>query len=157
MQRKHYTKNITLPDASRLRIAIVVSEFNSDITRRMLEGAVAMLEECGMRRNAIALTRVPGSFELPLGCLDYLNTKKYDAVIALGCIIKGETSHDVYIAHAVSQGLMDLSLRYAIPVIFGVITVNNLAQAKVRSTGKTNKGREAAIAAVTMALRGRKS
>ena len=152
MQRKNYAQKTALPDASRLRFGIVIAEFNKDITERMLDGALQMLGRCKVKKNNIRVLRVPGSFEIPLGCAILLKQRKYDALIALGCIIKGETDHDAYIASAVSQGIMDLSLEYGVPISFGVITTNNLAQAQVRSTGKTNKGIEAAHAAIAMAL-----
>ena len=151
MQRKNYKTPTSFPDASRLCIGIVVAEFNRDITEHMLMGALATLKKCKVKDGAITVSRVPGSFEIPFGCLRLLKKKKYDAIIALGCIIKGETSHDVYIASAVSRGIMTLSLEHMVPIIFGVITTNTLRQAIVRSTGEANKGREAALAAVAMA------
>jgi 6,7-dimethyl-8-ribityllumazine synthase len=151
MQRKHYAKKILLPDGSRLRIGIVVSDFNADITAPMLAGALATLGACKVKKGNIRVVHVPGSFEIPFGCLTLIKSGKYDALIALGCIIKGETTHDVYIATAASNGIMSISLEHGIPIAFGVITTNNLAQAKIRSSGKTNKGDEAAITAITMA------
>ena len=151
MQRKHYAKKVLLPDGSRLRIGIVVSDFNSDITAPMLEGALQTLDACKVKKSNIRTVHVPGSFEIPFGCLALIKSRKYDALITLGCIIKGETTHDIYIATATSNGIMNLSLEHKLPIAFGVITTNNLAQAKVRSTGKTNKGVEAAITAITMA------
>ncbi len=152
VQRKNYAKKNRFPDGSRLTIGIVVAEFNKDITDRMLGGALETLAACKVKEGNIKILHVPGSFEIPFGCLTLLKKKQYDALIALGCIIKGETDHDVYIASAVSRGIMDLSLAHHLPIIFGVITTNNLAQARVRSTGDTNKGNEAAHTAVTMAL-----
>jgi 6,7-dimethyl-8-ribityllumazine synthase len=151
MQRKHYAKKILLPDGSRLRIGIVVADFNSDITVPMLDGAIATLEACKVKKSNIRAVHVPGSFELPYACLALIKSGNYDALIALGCIIKGETTHDIYIATATANGIMNLSLQYKTPIAFGIITTNNLAQAKVRSSGKANKGVEAAITAVTMA------
>jgi len=151
MQRKHYAKKILLPDGSRLRIGIVVADFNSDITTPMLAGALETLEACKVKKSNIRAVHVPGSFEIPYGCLTLMKSGKYDALIALGCIIKGETTHDIYIATATSNGIMDLSLKHKLPIAFGVITTNDLAQAKVRSSGKSNKGVEAAITAITMA------
>ena len=151
MQRKHYAKKVSLPDGSHLKIGIVVSEFNSDITAPMLDGALKTLEACKVKKTEIRVVHVPGSFEIPFGCLALIKSGKYDAIIALGCIIKGETTHDVYIASAASTGIMNLSLEHKIPIAFGIITTNNLAQAKVRSSGNTNKGCEAAVTAVTMA------
>lgn len=152
MQRKNYTKKTSFPDGSRLRVGIVVSGFNKDITEPMLEGALRTLATCKVKKNNVQVVRVPGSFEIPFGCLTLLKKKKYHALIALGCVIKGETDHDIYIATAASRGIMNLSLEYGVPISFGIITTNNLAQAKVRSTGETNKGKEAALTAVTMAL-----
>ncbi len=152
MQRKNNTKKTALPDDSGLKIGIVVSEFHKDITWRLLDGALETLGMCNVKKKNIHILRVPGSFEIPFGCLSLLRGKKYDALVALGCIIKGETSHDVYIASAVSQGIMNLSLEYHVPISFGVVTTNNLAQAEARSRGKTNRGKDAALAAVSMAL-----
>lgn len=152
MQRKNYDKKEILPDGSKLRVGVVVSEFNEYITEGMLKGALETLAEAGVKKSNIAVMRVHGSFEVPYGCLKLLKSKKPDAIVALGCIIKGETDHDKYIASAVSQGIMDIMLNHNVPVAFGIITTNNLKQAKVRSTGKTNKGKEAAIAALKMVL-----
>jgi 6,7-dimethyl-8-ribityllumazine synthase len=152
MQRKHYAKEVEKKDASKLKMGIVVSKFNEDITGRMLLGALETLQTWGVKEKNIRVIHVPGSFELPLGCLGLIETMKPHAVIALGCIIKGDTDHDKYIATAVSDGLMQLSLNFGLPVSFGVIATNTLAQAVVRSTGKTNKGIEAALAALESAL-----
>ena len=152
MQRKHYEKEIAQKDASKLKVGVVVSRFNEDITGGMLEGALATLRAWGVKEKNITVVHVPGSFELPYGALQIIKKRKPHAVIALGCIIKGDTDHDKYIAEAVSHGLMRLSLDGAIPVSFGVITTNNLEQAVVRSTGKINKGPEAAVAALESAL-----
>lgn len=157
MQRKNYTKRIAFPNGSRLRIGVVVSDFNKDITDSMLLGALETLEACKVKKSNIRVIHVPGSFEIPFSCLTLLKTKKYDAVVALGCVIKGETPHDVYLASAASQGIMNLSLQYGVPISFGVITTLNLAQAKVRSRGEANKGKEAALTAVSMAFQDRKN
>lgn len=140
-------------DASKLRVGIVVSAFNEDITGNMLAGARETLSAWGMADDAITVVTVPGSFELPYGCRTLLTQKeKPDAIIALGCVIKGETEHDRYVASAAANGIMDLSLQYGVPISFGVITTNTLEQAKVRSSGETNKGKEAAEAALRLAL-----
>ena len=154
MQRKNYTKKIVLPDGSGLKIGIVVSEFHKDITERLLDGALQTLDACKVKKKNIHIVRVPGSFEIPFGCLTLLKKRRYHALTALGCIIKGETDHDVYIASAVSQGIMNLSLDYHIPISFGIITANNLAQAEARSRGEDNRGKDAGLAAVLMALLG---
>lgn len=153
MQRKHYEKEQVIGDASKLSVGVVVSAFNEDITGPMFDGAIETLQKWGVQEKSIEIVRVPGSFEIPFGCTLLLSKKKKpDAIVALGCVIKGDTSHDHYIASAVSQGIMQLSIAHSIPIAFGVITTNNLAQAKVRSTRKSNKGIEAAVAALESAL-----
>lgn len=137
-------------DGSKLKIGIVVSQFNNDITESMLEGAMKTLEENMVREKNIKVVRVPGSFEIPLACLRLAMAKKYDALIALGCVIKGETDHYYYIADATTDGVMEIILDYNLPIGFGVLTCNNLKQAEARSRGKQNKGSEAAEAALAM-------
>lgn len=154
MQRKHYEKDVKARDASALTVGVVVSRFNEDITKGLLKGALATLKEWKVKSDNITTVWVPGSFELPYGCQKLLDTKRPDVVVALGCILKGETKHDEYIANAVSYGIMRLSLDYKIPIMFGVLTPNTLEQAKARSTGKFNKGREATLAALETALLG---
>lgn len=157
MQRKEYARERQKGDASKLRIGVVASRFNEDITSAMLEGALSTLRAWRVAERNIDIVRVPGSFEIPFACRMLLAGKqKPSAVIALGCIIKGETEHDRYIASAVSDGIMALSLEYGAPISFGVITTNTLAQAKARSTGRANKGIEAASAALEMGLLARK-
>ncbi len=158
MQRKNHTKKKSLPDGSHLRIGIVVSEFHKDIIERLLAGALQTLEACIVQKKNIRILRVPGSFEIPFGCLSLISpdarragSGKVDAIITLGCIIKGQTDHNVYIASAVSHGIMNLSLEYRVPISFGVITADTLAQAEARSTGNANRGKDAALAAVSMA------
>ena len=152
MRRKEYGKKIQPRDASRIRVGIVVSRFNADITRSLLDGALDALLKWNVRKSKITVAHVAGSFEIPYGCLSLIKKMKPDCIIALGCIIKGETKHDEYLASAVSHGLMSLSLDFRTPISFGVITVDNLKQARARSSGRTNKGREAAIAAMESAL-----
>lgn len=152
MQRAHYAKNKASGDASRLKVGIAVSEFNDDITSSMLAAALETLGEWKVAKRNIFVTHVPGSFELPFACKRLIETKKVHAVVALGCVIKGETKHDEYISMAVSHGLISLMLETSIPIGFGVITPNTLAQAKARSRGKANKGIEATIAALRTAL-----
>lgn len=150
MQRAQYAKEKATGNASRLKVGIAVSEFNSDITGAMLAGALETLREWKVPERVITIVHVPGSFELPLACAKLIK-KKADVVIALGCVIKGETKHDEYISNAVAHGLTRLMLDTGIPIGFGVITPNNLAQAKARSRGTANKGIEAAVAALRMA------
>lgn len=153
MQRTEYAKDYESKDASLLSVGIVVSRWNSDVTESMLQGAQETLAKWKVKEKNIAVVRVAGSFEIPFGALTLLNRKKKpDAILALGCLIKGETKHDEYIASAVAHGITDLSLAYATPISFGVITANNLEQAKERSRGISNKGCEAAVAALEAAL-----
>lgn len=139
-------------NASKLRIGIVVSSFHEDITGPMLEGALAVLQAWKVKKKNIEVLKVPGGFEIPLGCARLLRRKKFDALVAIGCIIKGESKHDEYISMSVAQGLMRLMVDRNVPIAFGVITPNSLAQARVRSRGETNHGSSAARAALRMAL-----
>lgn len=144
---------INLPDGSSFKIGIVVSEWNADITNALLEGAKETLLKAGVQEDHIEVLYVPGSFELPWGARQIMKPGKKDAVICLGCIIQGETKHDEYIASAVASGIMQLGLMSGIPVIFGVLTTNTQEQAKERAGGTHgNKGAEAAVAALQMAI-----
>ncbi len=144
---------VNLPDGSSFKIGIVVSEWNADITNALLSGAKETLLKAGVSEDHIEVLYVPGSFELPWGARQIMKPGKKDAVICLGCIIQGETKHDEYIAAAVASGIMQLGLMSGIPVIFGVLTTNTEEQAKDRAGGKHgNKGSEAAVAALQMAI-----
>ncbi|CAM3507500.1 6,7-dimethyl-8-ribityllumazine synthase [Aequorivita lipolytica] len=147
-----YDKN-TIPNAKNFRFGIVVSEWNHDITEGMFQGAFDALKDCGAINENIVRWNVPGSFELIFGCKQI--TQSYDmldAVIAIGSVIQGETKHFDYVCEAVAQGIKDLNVHGNIPVIFCVLTDNNMQQAIDRSGGKHgNKGTEAAIAAIKMA------
>ena len=149
MQRKKGNKNNTI-NASKFKIAVVVSNFNYDITGKMLDGAKKILKENKVESANIKIIIVPGSFEIPLACQKLAQTKKYDGIIAIGCVIKGGTDHYYYIANEVSRGIMDVMLKFSLPVGFGVITTNNLKQAKDRANDKCNKGAEAAEAVLEM-------
>lgn len=140
-----------VPSAAGMRIGIVISEWNEEITQALLKGAYSTLVKHGADEEDIYLDYVPGSFELPLGAQTLLNNEELDAVICLGCVIQGETRHFDFISNAVSNGIMKVSLDAGVPVIFGVLTTNTLQQAKDRSGGKHgNKGDEAAISAIKM-------
>lgn len=152
MQRKHYEKEVERRDGSKLKVGVAVSRFNEDITGRMLDACLETLRQWGVQEKNITVVHTPGSFELPYACAKLIKKTKPHAVVALGCIIKGDTDHDRYIASAVSDGLMRLAIDHILPVSFGVITTNTLEQAVVRSTGATNKGTEAAVAALESAL-----
>ena len=133
------------------KFAIVVSEWNEEITESLYNGTYETLVNHGAQRDHILRKDVPGSFELTLAAQWLAQEDHIDAVICLGCIIKGETKHDEYIANAVAQGLTNVSLKYNKPVIFGVLTPNTKQQALDRAGGKYgNKGDEAAITAIKM-------
>ncbi len=140
-----------IPDISDKRFAIIVAEWNEEITGGLRDGAIATLLKHGAKEENIIITNVPGSFELSFGAQVFAQKEDIDAVIAIGCVIQGETKHNDYINHAVAQGLTNVSLKYNKPVIFGVLTPNTYEQALERSGGKHgNKGDEAAITAVKM-------
>jgi 6,7-dimethyl-8-ribityllumazine synthase len=134
------------------RFGIVVSRFNPEVTEGLLRGARAALAEAGVDDGDISIVRVPGAFEIPLAALKLAQSKRIDAIIALGCLIKGDTMHFEYIASAASQGIMDVTTSTGVPVAFGVLTTLTDEQAAERATDNANnKGREAALAAIEMA------
>jgi 6,7-dimethyl-8-ribityllumazine synthase len=140
-----------LPDASDMRIGIVVSEWNHRITNALLEGAIAVLKEASMPVESILIDFVPGSFELPFGAQTMLQAHDLDAVIVLGCVIRGETPHFDFVCDACAQGVMRVGLDQNLPVIFGVLTDENEQQSLARAGGdKGNKGVEAAVTALKM-------
>ena len=133
------------------RFAIVVSTFNKDITDGLLRGARSALTDAGASSADITVVRVPGAFEIPFIARRLARTGRYDAVVCLGCVIKGETMHFEYIASAVSHGIMAVGADTGVPVTFGVLTALTEEQAVARSVdGPDNKGREAALSAVEM-------
>ena len=141
----------SIPNASNMRFGIVVSEWNDKITNGLLEGAIAALKENGVKEENIIVKYMPGSFELALGAQYLLEHLKIDGVIALGSVIQGETKHFDFVCHGVTQCVMDVSLKYNKPVIFGVLTDNTMQQAIDRSGGKHgNKGVECAVACIKM-------
>jgi 6,7-dimethyl-8-ribityllumazine synthase len=143
----------TIPNAKTLRFGIVVSEWNPEITENLYKGAEAALLDCGALQGNILRWNVPGSFELTFGCKKMIQKNNPDAVIAIGSVIRGETKHFDFVCSATAQGIKDLNVDTDTPVIFCVLTDDNLQQAKDRSGGKHgNKGTEAAIAAIKMAL-----
>ena len=142
----------TIPNAKHLRFGIVVSEWNSEITQNLYKGALQTLVDNGASVANIFSQNVPGSFELIYGCKHVLENYEVDAVIAIGCVIQGETKHFDFVCGAVSQGIKDLNLQYNSPTIFCVLTDNTKQQSLERSGGKFgNKGIECAIAAIKMA------
>ena len=140
------------PHASGRRFAIVVSSFNQEITDGLLRGARAVLSEAGVKDADVTLVRVPGAFEIPLAARYLAASGQHDAIVCLGCLIKGDTMHFEYIADAVSHGIMAVGADTGVPVAFGVLTTLTEEQAVARAVdGPDNKGREAALAAVEMA------
>lgn len=147
-----YDKN-SLVDASKFNFGIVVSEWNEEITEGMFEGAKQTLLDNGVSEGQITRWDVPGSFELIYGCKRMQQTiDTLDAIIAIGCVIQGETKHFDFVSEAVALGIKDLNVNSNIPVIFCVLTDDNYQQSLDRSGGKHgNKGIEAAVAAIKMA------
>lgn len=140
-----------IPSGKGKRVGVVVSEWNQDITFELHNGCVDTLVKHGVDEKDVISKVVPGSFELPFAAKALLLEGKVDAVVCIGCVIKGETDHDIYINHAVAHGIMQLGLMTDKPIIFGVLTPNNHEQAVDRAGGKHgNKGVEAAVTALRM-------
>jgi 6,7-dimethyl-8-ribityllumazine synthase len=141
----------SLPSMTGKRVAIVVSEWNDEITKGLLKGALEVLHEAKMDDKNIIIKHVPGTYELPLAaalCLDY---ERVDGVIAIGSVIRGETAHFDFVCQAAAQGIKDVGLKFQKPVIFCVLTDDNIEQSRARSGGEHgNKGTEAAVACVKM-------
>ncbi len=141
----------SLSDPSKVKIGVVVSEWNDQVTESLFSGTLQTLIGAGVLREHIIRTNVPGSFELSLGSQWLAEREDIDAVICLGCVIQGETKHFDFICDAVAQGITNVGLKYNKPVVFGVLTPNNMKQALERSGGKYgNKGDEAAATALGM-------
>jgi 6,7-dimethyl-8-ribityllumazine synthase len=138
--------------ATGCRFAIVVSRFNEEITSGLLSGARSTLLEAGVNDEDVTLVHVPGAFEIPVSALRLARSGRFDAVICLGCLIKGDTMHFEYIAEATAHGIMQASTTSGVPMAFGVLTAMTDEQAVARSSpDEGNKGREAALAAIEMA------
>ena len=141
-----------VPDASNMCFGIVVSEWNSKVTGALLDGAVKTLEKHGTLPENIHVKTVPGSFELVYGAQQMCKNDGFDAIIILGCVVRGDTPHFDYICEGVTHGISYLNASQNIPVIFGLLTTNDLEQAVERSDGKFgNKGDECAVVAIKMA------
>jgi len=139
-------------DAHGMRFGIIVSRFNNLVTERLLEGALEALKSHGAEEKEIDIVRVTGSFEIPLLAHKMAASGKYDALICLGAVIRGETPHFEYIAAEVARGIGSAIEKHRIPIAFGVLTTNNLEQAMERAGAKmANKGFEAALTAIEMA------
>jgi 6,7-dimethyl-8-ribityllumazine synthase len=134
------------------KFGIVVSRFNEFITKRLLDGAIDRLIRSGAQEDLIDVVWVPGSFEIPLACLKLTQLKKFDAIIALGAIVRGDTAHFEYVSSELSKGIARVTLESGVPVVFGVITADTLEQAIDRAGAKGgNKGSQAAETAIEMA------
>ena len=150
LSRDSNKKNLKINNPEKLKITLIVSEWHSEITNRLFTGAKDTLIKNGVIDENIKRVNVPGSFELIYGCRMAQNNDQ-DAVIAIGCIVKGETPHFDFISNAVSIGIKDLNILYQTPVIFCVLTDNNIGQSLERSGGKYgNKGEDSALSALKL-------
>jgi 6,7-dimethyl-8-ribityllumazine synthase len=139
------------PYKGSVKIAIVASRFNSFIVNRLYDGAIKTLNDNGVESDAITVVKVPGAFEIPVAVQTLLDTNEFDAVITLGAIIRGETPHFDFISNECTRGIGQLAMDSGVPVIFGVLTVDNSEQAMDRAGDEeSNKGSEAATAALEM-------
>lgn len=148
-----YTEDQTLPipDASEMRFGIIVTEWNNNITDKLLNGAIEELKSNGVVESNITVKRVPGSFELVYAAAQLAKFGHVNGIIILGCVIRGDTPHFDYICQGVTQGITELNAKGDIPVIFGLLTVNTFEQAEERSGGRLgNKGKEFALTAIKM-------
>jgi len=136
-----------VPDGTRRGVAIVASRFNGEITNQLLEAALEELDEAGVRREAVTVMPVPGAFELPLAAMALAKTRRFACVVALGCVVRGETPHFDFIASEAASGLQLAALETGVPVAFGVLTVDVVEQAEAR----VSKGAEAVRTALEMA------
>ncbi len=138
-------------NASGFRFAIVASKFNEYITQKLIDGAVKALIKYGAEENNITIIKVPGAFEIPLAADKLASSKKYDALICLGAVIRGATPHFDFVAGNASSGIAQTALKYSLPVAFGVLTTDTIEQALERSGPKSaNKGWDAAVTAIEM-------
>lgn len=135
-----------------MKFAIVVSRYNQNITQRLLTGSLSTFKKHRIPEKQIEIVWVPGAFEIPLLAMRLAKSKKFDGIVCLGCVLRGQTSHHEYISHAVAQGIIQASLLTGVPITLGVLTPDNLKQAMARSgNNSANKGTEAAETAIEMA------
>ena len=140
-----------VPNGADMKIGIVVSEWNDNITGALLDGAHKTLIKHGVKEENILIDFVPGSFELIFGAKHMVENKEIDAIITLGSVVRGDTPHFDYVCSGVTQGVADMNIRYDIPFIFGLLTTDNMEQAEERAGGRHgNKGDECAITALKM-------
>src|SRR3954463_4341971 len=138
--------------AAGFRFALVVSKYNDFVTDRLQVGALGALAAAGVATADITVVRVPGAFEIPLAALHAAESGRFDAIVCLGCLIRGETAHFEYISSAVAHGLTEGAAATGVPMAFGVLTTNSIEEALARAVdGPGNKGHEAAVAAIEMA------
>jgi len=146
---KREPPNRPLPDAGGKRFALVVARFYAELADWLTDGAKRALADCGA--GEVDVFEVPGCFEIPLACSNLIDTDRYDALVALGVVIRGETPHFDYVAGECARGIMDVQLATGVPIGFGVLTVDNALQAQERADPQRgDKGYEAAIAAATL-------
>ncbi|HSG08479.1 MAG TPA: 6,7-dimethyl-8-ribityllumazine synthase [Longimicrobiales bacterium] len=147
----HAHESLGSVSAAGLRIAVLAARFNGDITERLVEGALHCLRDHGGDPSAVEVMRVPGAWELPQAAARVLRKDGFHAVVALGCVIRGETAHFDYVCDEANRGLGEVARTSAIPVVFGVLTTENHAQALARAgEGPSNKGYEVTLAALQM-------
>lgn len=138
-------------DGTGRHFAVVASRFNAEVVDRLLAGACAALERHGVDRDRIEVVRVPGAWEIPLALESLARSERFDGLVALGAVIRGETAHFEYVAGECSRGVMDVALRHELPIGFGVLACETLEQALARAGGAAgDKGEEAALAALEM-------
>ena len=143
----------SMPDASEMRVAIAAAEWNAEITDALLKGAVDTLVRNGVKQENIFVARVPGTIELTFASQQMAEFYQPDAVIAIGCVVRGDTPHFDYVCQSVTQGITHLNTLFGIPFIFGVLTTDNMEQARDRAGGRLgNKGDEAAVTAIKISL-----
>ncbi|HTC29099.1 MAG TPA: 6,7-dimethyl-8-ribityllumazine synthase [Candidatus Acidoferrum sp.] len=144
-------KSAPAPQCSGMRFAIVAARFYRELTDWLIDGAQRALADCGVSADDIEVIEVPGCFELPLACRKLIDIDRYDAIVALGVVIRGETPHFDFVAGECARGIMDVQLEAGLPIGFGVLTTENLAQAQERADpARGDKGYEAAMAAAAL-------
>lgn len=144
-------KPLPLPDCRGKRVAIVAARFYGELSDWLVDGATRALNDCGVSAEDIYVYEIPGCFELPLACRNVIDTERFDAIVAVGVVIRGETPHFDYVAGECARGIMNVQLATGVPVGFGVLTTDNYAQAEERADPKRgDKGYRAAVAAATL-------
>lgn len=147
MQREKSKINISkTKNLNSVKIGIVVSSYNSDITFPMRDGAIETLKNAGINEKNIFVFEAPGAFEIPFLCQKQIKEKKLNGVVAIGCVIRGDTDHYHFISQEATRGIMDVMLKINVPICNAILTVNTLEQAQIRSKGTMNKGIEASEA-----------